>query len=104
MLENPRAHIAQQQFTVIDRLASVPDTRRIGHFLETDLRRAERAARDLARLNTGNDKLNEALVVGRKRIDRMARMYETLTERERGAPLPMRQRNSKGVASGHGAP
>ena len=104
MLENPRAHIAQQQFTVIDRLASVPDTRRIGHFLETDLRRAERAARDLARLNTGNDKLNEALVEGRKRIDRMARMYETLTERERGAPLPMRQRNSKGVASGHGAP
>ena len=27
MLENPRAHIARQQFAVINRLASVPDTR-----------------------------------------------------------------------------
>ena len=33
MLENPRAHIARQQFGVIDRLGAVPDTRRIGHFL-----------------------------------------------------------------------
>ena len=104
MLENPRAHIARQHFAVIDQLGSVPDTRRIGHFLDIDLRGAERAARDLARLNTGNDKLNGALVEGRKRIDRMARMYETLAERERGAPLPMRQRCSKGVTSGHGAP
>ena len=102
MLQNPRAHIARQQFAMIDRLGSVPDTRRIAHFLDIDLRGAERTARDLARLNTGDEKLNGALVKARKRIDRMARMYETLAERERGTPLPMRRRNSSGVASGHG--
>ena len=104
MLQNPRAHIARQQFAMIDHLGSVPDTRRIGHFIDVDLRGAERTARDLARLNTGNEKLNRALVEGRNRIDRMARMYETLAERERGTPVPMRQRNSSGAASGHGAP
>ena len=102
MLENPRAHIARQQFAVINRLASVPDTRRIGHFLDTDLRDAERAARDLARLNTGNDKLDGTLVKGRERIDRLARMYESLAERERGASPSMGQRNSRGVTSRHG--
>lgn len=103
MLQNPRAHIARQQFAMIDRLGSVPDTRRIDHFLNVDLRGAERAARDLARLNTSDEKLNRTLVEARKRIDRMARMYETLAERERGTPLPMRQRNSSDAASRHGA-
>ncbi len=102
MLQNPGAHIARQQFAMIDRLGSVPDTRRIDHFLDFDLRGAERTARDLARLNTGDEKLNGALMKARKRIDRMARMYETLAERERGTPLPMRRRNSSGAASGHG--
>ncbi|MCY4590751.1 MAG: hypothetical protein OXE86_09380 [Alphaproteobacteria bacterium] len=104
MLQNPRAHIARQQFAMIDHLGSVPDTRRIGHFFDVDLRGAERTARDLARLNTGNEKLSGALVAGRNRIDRMAGMYETLAERERGTPLPMRRRNASGAASGHGAP
>ena len=103
MLENPRAHIARQQFAMIDRLHSVPDSWRVEHFINVELRGAERTARDLARLNTGNEKLNGVLVEGRKRIDRMARMYETLAEREWGTPLPMRQRNSSGTASGHGA-
>ena len=102
MLQNPRAHIARQQFAMIDRLGSVPDTRRIDHFLDIDLRGAERTARDLTRLNTGDEKLNGALVEGRKRIDRLAGMYETLAERERGMPLPMRRRNASGAASGHG--
>ncbi len=102
MLKNPRTHIARQQFTMIDRLGSVPDTRRIGRFLDIELRGAERAARDLARLNTGNDKRNEVLVEGRKRIDRMARMYETLAERERGTPLPMRQRSSDATENRRG--
>jgi hypothetical protein len=100
MLENPRAHIAQQKRRAIDELGQVPDARRIGHFLDHEMRSAERKAGDLARLNTGVDKLNKALAEGRKRIDSMARMYETLAERERPEVLPMRRRHARGTASG----
>ena len=103
MLQNPRALVARQQFAMIDRLGSVPDTRRIDHFLNVDLRGAERAARDLARLDTSDEKLNGTLVEAGKRIDRMAGVYGALAERERGTPLPMRQRNSGDAASRRGA-
>lgn len=100
MLDNPRAHIAQQKRRAIAALQQVPDARRVGHFLDGEMRGAERKAGDLARLNTGDDKLNKALAEGRKRIDSMARMYETLAERERPVLRPMRMRNAHGGASG----
>lgn len=103
MLANPRAHIAQQKRRAISELQQVPDARRIAHFLDAEMRTAERKAGDLARLNTGDDKLNKALVEGRKRIDSMARMYETLAERDRLTARPIRRRNAFGGASGQGA-
>jgi hypothetical protein len=103
MLDNPRAHIAQQKRRAIAALQQVPDARRVGHFLDGEMREAERKAGDLARLNTGDDKLNKALAEGRKRIDSMARMYETLAERDRPAVRPMRRRNAHGGVSGQGS-
>lgn len=103
MLDNPRAHIAQQKRRAIAGLQQVPDARRIGHFLDGEMREAERKASDLARLNTRDDKLNKALAEGRKRIDSMARMYETLAERDRPALRPMRRRNAHGGVSGQGS-
>lgn len=77
--------------------------RRVGHFLDVEMRNAERKAGDLSRLNTGDDKLNKALAEGRKRIDSMARMYETLAERDRLTVQPMRRSNASGAAGGQGA-
>lgn len=84
-------------------LFQVPDVHRVRHFRHVEMRNAERKAGDLARLNTGDDKLNKALADGRKRIDSMARMYETLAERDRPAARPMQRRNALGTASGQGA-
>jgi len=103
MLANPRAHIAQQKRRAIAALQQVPDARRVEHFLDGEMRDAERKAGDLARLITGEDKLNKALAEGRKRIDSMARMYETLAERDRPALRPMRRRNAHGGASRQGS-
>lgn len=102
MLENPRAHIAQQKHRAVAALQQVPDARRIGHFLDGEMRETERKAGDLARLNTGDYKLNMALAEGRKRIDSMARMYETLAERDRPVLRPMRRRNAHGGVSEQG--
>jgi hypothetical protein len=100
MIDHPRAHIAKQKFHAIDGLFVVPDTRRASHFLNVDIRNAERKAGDLARLNTGNTKLDAALVRGRKRIDSMARMYETLAESNRSTPPPMVRRNNPNTVAG----
>ena len=97
MLDNPRAHIARQKFRAISELFQVPDARRIGHFLNVEMRNAERKAGDLARLSTGNDRLDKALAEGRKRIDSMIRMYEALSERDRPFPPALRRRQAPGV-------
>lgn len=86
MLDNPRAHIARQKFRAVNDLFKVPDTRRIWHFVEVEMRNIERKARDLARLKTGNEKLNIALVRGKDRIVSLMRIYETLAELERPYP------------------
>ena len=104
MSENPRPHIARQRFAMINRLSSVPDTLRVAHFLNVELRNAEQMARDLTRLKTGSEELDKTLAEGRKRVDRMARMYENLADRERGTPLPMRKRNSVSIATRSNAP
>ena len=51
MLENHRSHIARQKVRAIDALYAVPDARRVYHFINVELRGAERLARDLVHLN-----------------------------------------------------
>ena len=92
MLENHRSHIAQQKFSAIDALSAVHDSRRIYHFMNVELRGAERLARDLVHLNVDDSRLNRALLDWRKRIDSMTKMFETLSERTRPSPPPIKQR------------
>ena len=97
MLDNHRSHIARQKFRAIDALYAVPDTRRIYHFINVELRDAERLARDLVHLNVVDGRLNKALSNWRKRIDSMTRMFETLSERPCPSPPPLRRRQGPGA-------
>lgn len=94
MLGNHRSHIARQKMRAIDTLFAVPDTRRIDHFLNVELRSAERLARDLEHLNIDDHNINKALLDWRKRIDSMTRMFETLSERKRPSLPPLKVRQS----------
>ena len=100
MLDKPRAHIAYQRFHSMEGLFKTPDIHRAQHFLDNEMRNAERKARDLSRLDTGDDKVNKALAAGRKRIDTMARMFETLTELDLAAPPPLARCSVPAVAGG----
>ena len=97
MLENHRSHIARQKFRAIDALFDVPDARRVYHFLNVELRGAERLARDLVHLNVDDVRLNNTLSDWRKRIDSMTRMFETLSERTRPSPPPLKRRQGPGA-------
>ncbi|MGF1607544.1 MAG: hypothetical protein ACFB22_14540 [Rhodothalassiaceae bacterium] len=86
MFDKPKAHLAFQSFQKANALFEVPDSRRAAHFLETEVRTAERKAGDLSHLKTGDNRLNKALADGRKRVDSLARMFETMLENERITP------------------
>lgn len=92
MLNNHRSHIARQKFRAVEDLFNVPDSRRINHFMSVEMRNAERKARDLVRLNVGDERLEQILSKGRKRIDSMTRMFETLSERDRPFPPALKVR------------
>ena len=91
-LENHRSHIARRKFRAIDALFEVPDTRRIDHFINGELRAAERPARDPVHLDIDDGRPNKALPHWRKRIDSMTRMFETLSEGIRPSPPPLKMR------------
>ena len=97
MLENHRAHIARQKFRAIKALFAVPDARRVDHFIDVDLRSAERLARDLVHLNLVDDGLTKSRSNWRKRIGSMTRMFETLSERTRPSPPPLKRRQGPGA-------
>lgn len=88
MVENPRARMARQRFRAIDEMERVPDARRAEHFVDVEVRAAERKARDLARVKTGKPSVDKALAKSRKHMDQMGKMYEVLAERSRPSPLP----------------
>lgn len=88
MQNNLKAHIAYQKFRAVGDLAEVPDAYRVKHFLNSDMRDAERKARDLAQLSTGDESLDKKLAAGRKRIDSLARTFESLAEEPRGDVPP----------------
>ena len=92
-LKNPKSHIAYQRLTSVRKLAQVPDRHRANHFLDNEMRSAERKARDLSKLKTGDENLNVRLAKGRKRIDSLARTFETLVPtNDDEFPLPVIRR------------
>lgn len=101
--DNPRAHIAHQCLTSIQQLGIVPDQHRPTHFLDTEMRSAERKARDCSRFQTGDESLNKRLAAGRKRIDSLAKTFESLVLDKQDRPLPpppvVRSDKTSGVES-----
>lgn len=93
MQENLKAHIAYQRMASIQQLIKVPDRHRASHFLDSEMRSAERKARDLSRFKTSDDSLNKRLADGRKRIDSLARTFENLVANlPGGSPPPIVRR------------
>lgn len=88
MIADPRAHLARQRFRAMNELERVPDVRRARHFVDLEVRTAERKARDLSRVKTGKATVDKALANSRKHMDKMSRIYETLAEGGRPSPLP----------------
>ena len=89
MVANPRAHRAHQRLSAMKHLAKVPDARRAKHFVEVDVQVAERHARDLSRLKTGNASVDKALAKSGNHVEKMSRMYETMADDNRPTPLPV---------------
>jgi hypothetical protein len=103
MKDKPKAHLAFQWFEKMDRIERIPDTRRAEQFLANDIREAERKARDLARLKVGDEKIGGAIAKGRKRIDSLARMFETLFEIDRPQARAIRRRSNVSADTNSGA-
>ncbi|MEL6363030.1 MAG: hypothetical protein AAFR21_18330 [Pseudomonadota bacterium] len=102
-LDKPKAHMARQRFKTMNALFETPDSRRIQHFLDTDMRAAERKAGDLARLKIADDRISKSLIEGRKRIDHFARTFETLSQVDRRDAPTVHVRPSRNLLSGVGA-
>ena len=85
-------------------MTATPSRRRAEHFLDVEVREADRKARDLAALKTSKASVDTALAKWRKHMDSMSRMYETLAEGARPSPLPpIRGRAQVGRCRGSGA-
>ena len=97
MLGKPPVAYRSAKIRAIDALYAVPDARRVHHVINVELRGAERLARDLVHLDIDDGRLNKALSDWRKRIDSMTRMFETLSERTRPSPPPLKPRQGPGA-------
>ena len=101
MLHDLKGHIAYQKFKSVNNIAAAPNSRRAQHFLDSELQNAERKARDLAQLSTGDPKVDHKLSEGRKRVSSLIRTFETLLETmpdETPPPVVHRLKNLNGRA------
>ena len=93
MKENPKAHICYQKHQAFTQIATIPDSRRTSHFMDHHVRTAERKARDLVRVKTADDSINNRFRVSRKRIDSLSRTFENLANSQiASSPLPLVRR------------
>lgn len=78
MQRKPKAHYLYQRSKQVSELARVSDPRRVDHFLHQNLADANRFARKITKLKTGDDALTKALTRNSDRLDRMAAVLEEL--------------------------
>lgn len=88
-LDNPKAHIARQAARALEALSAVPNSHRAEHFMNTEMRNAERKARDLAGLETGSESVDKRLSKASKRIDSLSRTFDTLIDEPEQAREPI---------------
>lgn len=87
MIKDWRAHFLYQKFEQSSALAEIPDRKRALHFLENDMAQADRLARQVKELKTGDEKMTDRLTKHSHRIEALRAGLESLHEaRGEGAP------------------
>lgn len=76
--KNPKANYLYQRNKQVQALSSVPELRRIQHFLDHYLTDANRIARKAARIRTSDEPLRETLLRSSERLERMSAVLENL--------------------------
>jgi hypothetical protein len=99
---DPKGHYLFQRSKQIRTLSSVPDSRRISHFLDQDLADANRTARKAARIRTSDDSLREMLLRSSERLERIPAVLEelqrTVSDGPRSAAPHRRSASGSGAA------
>ena len=90
LLEDPRAHCAFQAVGEMESINKVPNAHRAQHFHTHQVREAERKARDLEALSTGDESLDKRFSNERKKIDSLSRVLEAITNDLGGIDPPPR--------------
>lgn len=95
-LRAPKAHFLNQRARQLDEISSVPELRRVGHFIDHVLRPAERTSRKVAKIDTGQNALNEMLSAQHHRISELVKvlvdLHETAPDASRSLPVESRAR------------
>jgi hypothetical protein len=101
MVENPRRHAAYQRFAQIEDMERTPDLKRAQHFLDGQMTQADRLARQVKELKTGDIDLTKRLVAHSRRVERLRASLEHLHEKRgddpRRSPAAVRRRVPEAV-------
>lgn len=80
MIHNHRRHDAYQRFRQIRDLERTPDLKRVQHFLDGEMTRIDRAARQVKRLKIGEERMTKRLSEHSSRMERLRETLEHLHE------------------------
>jgi hypothetical protein len=80
MKKNWRAHFLHQRFSRSVLLEKIPDHNRTRHFLDNDMAEADRLARQVKDLKTGDKELTNRLIKHSRRMEAMRGVLESLCE------------------------
>jgi hypothetical protein len=76
MLANPKRHAVYQRLSQVSELERVPDLSRSQHFLDGEMARADRLARQIKDLKVGDDRLSKRMAGYSHRIERLRSTLE----------------------------
>jgi hypothetical protein len=77
-IRDPKGHFLRQRAFRCDSLSLIPEPMRAQHFLDKDLKEADRRARLIAKLRISNEKLSGRLAENAGRLERMRDVLENL--------------------------
>ena len=87
MLSNPKRHSHNQRLNQVRELERVPDLNRAQHFLDGEMRCADRLARQIKELKTNDDTLSKRMADYSRRTEKLRAALEDFHE-TRGNDLP----------------
>jgi len=87
MLSSPKRHSVYQRMHQIQALEVVPDLNRAQHFLDGEMAQADRLARQIKELKTGDAKLDKRMLEHSRRMEKLRSTLEHFHS-VRGAEAP----------------